>query len=70
MTDTIYKYGSPLNSKKHHLFANGESRSVCGKWLFFGEQYGEVSVSTFGTKRDDCAACAKQYAKARGLSGL
>ena len=63
-----YKIGSPLNSKKHHLFLNGDSRSLCGKWLWFGEQYGDAL--TFGGQKYDCRQCAQRYAKARGLPVL
>lgn len=56
-----YKVGSPMASKKHHLFAKDEDRSLCGKWLYFGEKYG--NAFTFGVQKDDCRECAKRYAK-------
>ena len=62
------KVGSPMNSKKHHLFLGDEVRSLCGKWMYFGAKYGHAL--TFGMQRNDCRECARRYAKSRGLEEL
>lgn len=72
--DTTYKVGSPVNSRRHHLFSvtgpMGESsrRSLCGRWLYFGELYG--NAFTFGNQKYDCRECARRYAKHVGLEVL
>lgn len=55
--------GSPALSKKHHLFKDGDAISICGGWMYAGEQY-DIDLTKFGTQKDDCKGCAKKYAKA------
>ncbi|RLI41370.1 hypothetical protein DRO59_07110 [Candidatus Bathyarchaeota archaeon] len=56
-------WGFPLNSRKAHYFVNG--RSLCGKWLFFGE----LEQGNDGSP-DNCAVCKKLLQKRkRRLSG-
>ena len=47
-------WGFPQNSRKAHYFR--ESRSLCGKWLYFGRNLGEAA----GPGPDDCKACWKK----------
>ena len=49
-------WGFPTNSKKAHYFR--QSRSLCGKWMFFGvlEQGNDNSL-------DNCTACKKALLK-------
>lgn len=47
-------WGWPTNSRKAHYFREGESRSVCGKWLYFGTRELPELPSP-----DDCAACVR-----------
>ncbi len=51
-------WGFPLNSRKAHYFV--DSRSLCGKWMFFGnlEQGNDESP-------DNCTACKKALHKRR-----
>ena len=45
----------PALSRKAHYFIEG--RSLCGKWLFFGDSQGK-GLAFKGD--DDCAACFKK----------
>lgn len=50
-------WARPSNSKKFHLFDG--VRSLCGKWMFFGEtepDTGDVGI-------DDCQGCLMARAK-------
>jgi len=49
-------WGFPLKSKKAHYFVG--SRSLCNKWLFFGNLEGDDETSS-----DDCTTCTRQLAK-------
>jgi len=51
-------WGFPLNSKRAHYFVDG--RSLCGKWMFFGdlEDFNDDSS-------DNCTACKKALKKLR-----
>ena len=51
-------WGFPSNSRKAHYFV--DKRSLCGKWLFFGElEQGNDDSS------DNCTACKKALQKRR-----
>jgi hypothetical protein len=57
-------WGWPQLSKKAHYFVDG--RSLCSRWLFFGE-VDDVKADSKGP--DDCAACRKKYDKTHEVSG-
>ena len=65
---TKFKSGSPAAAKKHHLFYADDTRSVCGKWMYTGEQYPIDPKFPFGSDKEDCAACARALKKAQGES--
>ncbi len=48
-------WGFPANSRKAHYFRAGESRSVCGKWMYFGTR----ELPDFRSP-DDCAECIRR----------
>jgi len=52
-------WGFPANSRKAHYF-NTDKRSLCGKWLFFGELEDSNDNSP-----DNCTACKKALLKIR-----
>jgi hypothetical protein len=49
-------WGFPALSKKAHYFVG--SRSLCNRWLFFGNLEGDDETSS-----DDCTTCTRQLAK-------
>ena len=52
-------WGWPGNAKKAHYFVDG--RSLCGRWLFFGQPTQNQGASS----PDDCRECARRVPKER-----
>ena len=52
----------PLNSRKAHVFAEDDARSLCGRWMFTGEGQGEFDPSK-KIGPDDCVACDRKARK-------
>ena len=48
----------PLNSRKAHYFLDGESISLCRKWMYTGE-----SEDTNHDSPDNCAECRRRRAR-------
>ncbi|EEY7015568.1 hypothetical protein E9T65_004957 [Escherichia coli] len=46
-------------AKKHHYFAEGEITSICGGWMYFGN---EREPDTFESP-DDCKKCRRKLNK-------
>lgn len=59
-----HRWGWPGNARKAHVFANGDSVALCGKWMFTGPK---TDLGTLGDKPgpDNCAAC---WRKAKAAS--
>lgn len=51
-------WGFPSNSKKAHYFLNGDRRSLCLKWAFFG-----TLETGNNNSPDNCSECKKRLAK-------
>jgi hypothetical protein len=66
MAPSNLKCGSPINSRKHHVFHGDDPRSLCGGYLFFGEKY-DTDIETFGKGRDDCKKCGERARKHLGV---
>ena len=45
----------PLNARKAHFFV--ENRSLCGRWMFLGQQPDQPQGMGESPGPDDCAAC-------------
>jgi len=58
-------WGWPGASKKAHYFAEGDTRSICMRWMYGGprEQGNDDS-------RDNCAECRKRLKKRRQQCGV
>lgn len=52
-------WARPLMAKKHHYFAEGEVTSICGGWMYFGN---EREPDTFESP-DDCKKCRRKLNK-------
>ena len=48
-------WGWPINSRKAHYFREGDSRSLCNKWLFFGTREDYLHDAS-----DNCADCRRR----------
>lgn len=59
MSKTSPGWARPLMAKKHHYFAEGESTSICGGWMYFGN---EREPDTFESP-DDCKKCRRKLKK-------
>ena len=60
MSELNQGWGFPDNSRRAHYFLEGQSISLCGRWVWFGER--------FDDKHDhhlNCAACKKKRAALR-----
>lgn len=53
-------WGYPLLATKGHYFKEGESVSICGRWMFTGERYDEKPAPFH------CKACLKKLEKLNG----
>lgn len=49
-------------ARKAHYFAEGETRSLCGKWGRFNRPDAGLEPET-GPSIDDCAACRRKLDK-------
>lgn len=49
-------WGWPSNSRKAHYFNAATSRSLCGKWMFFGA----LEPDDAKPSRDDCVVCRRK----------
>jgi len=56
-------WGFPLKLKKAHYFIDG--RSLCGKWMFFGNLEDSNDESP-----DNCTACKKALQKLRAKAAF
>lgn len=54
-------WGWPLNSMKAHWFDG--ARSLCGRWMFFGECEPDKFKST-----DDCKECRRRLDKRKAAT--
>lgn len=53
------------NSRKAHFFPEGETRSICGRWAYWGP-VDKDNVDDGVVRSKDCAGCLKKLG--RGLS--
>lgn len=53
MSDLYWAW--PSNARKAHVFREG--RSLCGRWLFFGDQPDQPQETALEPGRDDCKSC-------------
>ncbi|MDX1857191.1 hypothetical protein SFA64_00085 [Escherichia coli] len=51
--------GKATYGEKHHYFAEGEITSICGGWMYFGN---EREPDTFESP-DDCKKCRRKLNK-------
>ncbi len=55
-------WGIPGRAKKAHYFKEGESISICGRWMYTGER-----EEDFDQSPDDCAQCTRKVARLREI---
>ncbi len=55
-------WGFPINSKKAHYF-DGDSMSLCNRWMFLGELEDDNHDSP-----DNCASCKTKLTKKYGIN--
>ena len=52
-------WGWPGAARKAHYFEEGETISLCGRWMFAGPR----DTNRGGTSPDDCVECKRRLAK-------
>lgn len=51
----IKGWGFPYLAKKAHYYNQGDSTSLCGKWMYTGER-----VDSMHDHKDNCVSCMKK----------
>lgn len=56
-TDLAAGWRFPSASRKAHAYAEGETTSLCGRWLYSGPTQASLDAPA---SPDDCAACRRK----------
>jgi len=56
-----YCFRWPGASRKAHVFPRGDTRSLCGRWLYAGVEDQTISESPITRTNEDCAECVRRF---------